>query len=238
MKNKLDSHVDAYTGNNLYDYDNEILLNWYPKRVLKLTEDRKSILELGVGHGYSTNLFSKEFERHLVLDGSKAVIDNFNTNFPECSSEIIETYFEEFDTEEKFDVIVLGFILEHVDDPILILKKYKKYLSPNGKMYASVPNAEVMNRKLGYLMGVLPNMQTLSENDKLLGHQRYYSLETFEKDVVEAGYEISKKEGIYLKPFTTSQMLSLKLDEAVIDSLCELGVDYPELSCGLLFELK
>ena len=32
-------------------------------------------------------------------------------------------------------------------------------------------------------------------------------------DIGRAGYQIDKMEGIYLKPFTTSQMLSLKLDE-------------------------
>ena len=33
MSNILDSYVGAYEGNNLYDFDNSILLNWYPKRI-------------------------------------------------------------------------------------------------------------------------------------------------------------------------------------------------------------
>ena len=45
-------------------------------------------------------------------------------------------------------------------------------------------------------------------------------------------------EGIYLKPFTTNQILSLDLDRSIIESLCALGVDYPELSCGLLAEIS
>ena len=35
MKNKLDEHVRAYEGQLLYDFDNHIQLNWYPKRVVK-----------------------------------------------------------------------------------------------------------------------------------------------------------------------------------------------------------
>ena len=49
MDNILDSHVAAYNGQNLYDFDNNIQLNWYPQRVLLLAENAKSILELGLG---------------------------------------------------------------------------------------------------------------------------------------------------------------------------------------------
>ncbi len=240
MKNKLDSHLEAYQGNNIYDFDNEILLNWYPKRIIKLIGEpkTKSLLELGVGHGFSTNVFSEVFDRHLVLDGSKAVIDNFNTNYPDCKAEIVETYFENYETDEKFDVIVLGFILEHVDDPCEILSKYRDFLAPNGKMYLAVPNAEVLNRRLGNLAGLLDNVESLSSTDILLGHQRYYTVKTLSDDIQKSGYNIEKIEGIYLKPLTTEQMTSLNLGKDIISSLCEIGIDYPELSCGILTEVS
>ena len=49
MDNILDSHVAAYNGRSLYDFDNNIQLNWYPQRVLRLAANAKSILELGFG---------------------------------------------------------------------------------------------------------------------------------------------------------------------------------------------
>lgn len=238
MKNVLDEHVSAYEGQNLYDFDNEILLTWYPKRIMSLSPDAKSLLELGLGHGFSTNLFAPLFKRHVVLDGSLAVIENFKKRYPDCRAEIVETFFEEYNTEERFDIIVLGFILEHVDDPVLILKRFKNFLKPSGKIYAAVPNAEVLNRRLGHLAGLLPDMQKLSENDILLGHKRYYTVRTLTEDAHLAGYEIEKMEGIYLKPLTTNQLVSLNLDRKIIQSLCEVGIEYPELSCGLLAQLK
>ncbi len=96
-------------------------------------------------------------------------------------------------------------------------------------MFVTVPNAEVLNRRLGNIAGMLPDMQTLSENDMILGHQRYYTVETLKDDILKAGYEIERMEGIYLKPFTTSQILSLALDRKIIDALCVVGIDYPEL---------
>jgi len=110
MDDVLDGHVAAYNGQNLYDYDNNIQLNWYPRRVMGLMGNAKSILELGLGHGFTTALFSEHFERHLVLDASRAVIENFKNRFPYCRAEIIETHFEDFVTDEKFDLVVFGFI--------------------------------------------------------------------------------------------------------------------------------
>jgi SAM-dependent methyltransferase len=238
MKSKLDAHVAAYKGENLYDFDNEILLTWYPQRIVMNSEGANSVLELGLGHGFTTNIFSNSFDRHVVLEGSPAVIQNFREKFPECDAHIIETYFEEFDTEEKFDVIVMGFILEHVDDPLETISRYKKFLSVGGKIFLAVPNAEVLNRRLGHLAGMLGNIESLSENDLLLGHKRYYTISSLSSEIERAGYQIDKMEGIYLKPFTTSQIISLNLDEKIIRALCEVGVDYPELSCGILAQIS
>jgi 2-polyprenyl-3-methyl-5-hydroxy-6-metoxy-1,4-benzoquinol methylase len=238
MKNILDKQVQAYDTRNLYEFDNKIMLNWYPHRVIKFSRGAKSILELGLGHGYSTNIFAKHFSHHVVLDGSPAVINRFRTIFPDCPAQIVETYFEHFTSDKKFDVIVLGFILEHVNDPQDILARYRTFLAPNGRMFAAVPNAESLNRRLGNLAGLLPDMQLLSETDIALGHRRYYTVATLKEEVGNAGYSIKRIEGLYLKPFTTNQMISLNFDTNIIDALCHLGVEYPELSCGILAQLK
>ncbi len=238
MDNVLDSHVVAYNGQNLYDFDNNIQLNWYPKRVLRLAEKARSILELGLGHGSTAAIFSNHFDRHLVLDASPAVIENFRKRFPDCRAEIVETYFEKFLSDEKFDLIVLGFILEHVHNPVEIMSYYKRFLVPQGKMFVTVPNAEVMNRRLGHLAGMLEDMQQLSDHDRLCGHKRYYTVKSLAEEIRIAGYEIERMEGIYLKPFTTVQMISLNFDQKVIDALCTLGVDYPELCCGIMAQIR
>lgn len=237
MKNTLDDHVAAYQGNNIYDFDNEIQLKWYPKRIIGLSAGAESLLELGLGHGITATTFSPHFKRHVVIDASPAVIANFKQHYPGANMDIVESYFETFSTTERFDVIVFGYILEHVEDPVQILKHFRQFLQPNGLMFVTVPNAEVLNRKLGHLAGMLPDMQKLSDHDLLLGHKRYYTVHSLKSDVEKAGYMVKRTEGIYLKPLTTSQMLSLNLDSRIIDALCLLGADYPELSCGILLEL-
>lgn len=237
MRNELDSHLKAYQGENIYDFDNHILLKWYPERVRKFSADANSLLELGLGHGITATVFGKHFKRHVVVDASSAVIANFRKTYPDSKAEVVESYFENFATDERFDVIVFGFILEHVDDPVLILRHFRQFLRPNGRMFVTVPNAEVLNRRLGHLAGMLPDMTALSDHDRLLGHKRYYTVQTLKQDLERAGYVINRLEGIYLKPLTTTQMLSHNFDQRVIDALCLVAIDYPELSCGLLAEV-
>lgn len=238
MKNDLDKHIKAYEGQSQYDFDNDILLNWYPQRIVQLTKDAKSILELGLGHGTTIKIFTKHFSRHVVLEGSPAVIDNFRKQCSDCPAQIIETYFENFVSDERFDVIVMGFVLEHVDNPSEIIAHFKDFLKPNGKMFLAVPNAEALNRRLGHLADMLPDIHKLSESDFIQGHKRYYTVKSLTEEVRNAGFEIERMEGIYLKPFTTKQMISLNFNTNILDALCKIGVDYPELSLGILTQLK
>lgn len=237
MKNILDTHVQGYQGSSIYDFDNHIQMKWYPKRILQFSQGAASMLELGLGHGITTAAFEQQFSRHVVIDASPAVIENFRLRFPRSNVEIVESYFETFETSERFDVIMFGFVLEHVDDPVRILRHFRQFLAPDGKMFVTVPNAEVLNRRLGHLAGLLPDMQELSAHDLLVGHKRYYNVGRLQNDIQQAGYVIKRLEGIYLKPLTTSQMISLNLDERIIDALCLAAIDYPELSCGILAEL-
>ncbi len=234
----LDKYLKAYEGGIIYDYDNNIQLNWYANRIVKISKDSKSILEFGLGHGITTSIFNEYFDRHVVVEASRAIIENFKYKYPNCNAEIVNTLFEHFDYDEKFDVVVLGFVLEHVDDPVLIMKIAKKFLNPEGRIFIAVPNAEVLNRRIGYEAGLLEDIKILSEHDLLCGHKRYYTKETFCKDIEIAELELETLEGIYLKPLTTDQMLLVNLDKELIRAICEVGIIYPELCCGMLAKTK
>ena len=60
MGKTLDKHVAAYQGDNIYDFDNEILLTWYPQRILHHSGSSRSILELDWGTG-TLRIFSPLF---------------------------------------------------------------------------------------------------------------------------------------------------------------------------------
>jgi len=166
------------------------------------------------------------------------VIKNFRKRFPDCRAQPVQIYFETHEDVEKFDVIVIGFILEDVNNPSEILSRYKKFLVAGGKVFIGVSNAEVTNPRFGNMVGLLPDMQTVSENDLLLGHKRYHTVASLTKEIRDTGYEVERQEGIYLKPLTTSQIMSLNLDKGILKALCELGFNYPELTRGIFMRLR
>lgn len=235
----IDQDISIYCNTNIYDFDNNIIMNYYPRRIIELSGDsRKKCLELGVGYGTTTEIFSQYFNRHVSLDGDKDIIERYKKMFPDTKAEVIQTYFEEWDTDERFDVIVLGFVLEHVEDPGGILERYAGFLAPEGKMYITVPNAEALNRRIGLEAGVLADILKLSETDIRFGHKRYYTLKTLRKEILRGGMKITREEGLFLKPVTTAQMISLNLTENIIQGFLKVGRYYPELCLGLLLEAE
>lgn len=236
---KMEQFIDVYSSENLYELDNQLILNYYPYRIIELIGDtnNQSLLECGLGHGYTSNIFQQFFDRHVILDADEKIIKNFKNKYPMCKSEIVKTYFEDFESDEKFDNVVLGFILEHVDSPVDILKKYKRFKKRDGKMFLTVPNAEALNRRIGYKANMLQDIWQLSDNDRKLGHKRYYSIESIERECKKSGLEIIRVEGLFLKPLTTKQLISLKLSTKVFEALCDVGREYPELCVGLLVEV-
>lgn len=238
MNNILDNHIEAYGQKFDFAFDNHIILNWYPRRIMRLCSSKQSLLELGIGHGYTTDRFSRYFQRHVVIDGSTSVIEQFRYQYPSCPADIIQSFFEKFETKEKFDVIVIGFVLEHVENSREILELFKKYLKPEGRCFVAVPNGESLHRRIGLSAGLLDDMMRLGKGDIALGHKRTYSVQSLGEELDAVGYQIVRKEGIFLKPLMTSQLESLNLSPEIISGMCEVGIDYPELCAGLLFETK
>ena len=235
----LDNCVDSYKKTFLYEFDNDIMLNYYPKRIIERMNEG-SLLELGLGHGYTIRQFIDQVGAYTILEGSQMVIDRFLKEESELAVrlEIVKIYFENFNTELKYDNIVMGFVLEHVDDPELIVSMYKNFLAPGGKLFISVPNSDSAHRRIGYYAGVLNDLKQLSASDEALGHKRYYDLSMLEELAERNNLKIVNVEGIFLKPFSTAQMQQLDLSKEMISGMLTLGRDYPELSNAILMELE
>jgi len=227
--------VGAYGSDFPYALDNDLMLNWYPQRVIALAPGR-SLLELGVGHGHSARWFAAQYPRYAVVEGSDKMIERFRSQPGLASVDVVQAMFEEFSTTETFDVIVMGFVLEHVADPDQILRRFRRFLAPGGSLFATVPNAESLHRRLGHEAGLLGNLMDLGDADRQLGHQRLYTVATLRRAVEQAGYAVKAVEGLLLKPITTSQIKSLSLPDSVLQAMLKVGVSYPELSAGILIQ--
>lgn len=236
MNMDLDAYLDAYTDDFEYAFDNALILNWYPSRIIAETPSSARVLELGVGHGFTCQRFAQHFDHYEVVEGSESVINTFKQNYTDASAIFHQAYFETFEPSERFDLIVLGFVLEHVEDPALILHRYRNFLTEGGRIVVAVPNAESLHRRFGNAAGLLPDMMKMGDGDKALGHLRLFTVDTLSKLLEECGYSVTNREGIFLKPLSTPQLKTLDLSTEVLNGMCVIGRDYPELSAALLFD--
>ena len=235
MNSALKQNERAY--DDAHVLDNQLTLNWYPERVVQMARPGGSMLELGLGHGFSSAFFDQAFGRYVVVEGSPEIIARFRKTFDVPGLEIIQGYFEDFEIEERFDSIGMGFILEHVNDPALILRRFTRLLAPGGSIFIAVPNAESLHRRFGHAAGMLPDMTTLSKSDLEFGHRRYFTVETLKSLVGSCGLSVVKVEGLLLKPITTQQMVDLHLDDRILQAMLKVGVGYPELCNSILMQV-
>jgi 2-polyprenyl-3-methyl-5-hydroxy-6-metoxy-1,4-benzoquinol methylase len=231
---ELDSLSEIYDGSSTYQYDNKIILERYPKQVLRKFLARESLLELGLGHGFSAMAFSNQFGSHTVIEGSEKVISQHKKLLEENNIQVIHSYFEDYETEEKYDLIVAGFILEHVQDPKIIVEKYLRFLKPKGMLVVAVPNSASLNRRIGLHAGLISDLNSLSDHDRDLGHLRYFDRESLTDLIINTGGKIEFLEGIFLKVASSIQLQNLNLSPEIIEAYCEVGVDHPDLCCALL----
>lgn len=231
----LNQRKDAYDEH--FVTDNQLMLEWYPQRVVDLASG-PSMLELGLGHGFTTAYFAQHFSPYKVIDGSAEMIERFRSRFALPQVDIVECWFEKFDTDERYDNIAMGFVLEHVDDPGLILRRYRRLLRPGGSVFVAVPNSESLHRRFGHAAGMLPDIELLSDVDREFGHQRYFNLRTITQLCENERFRVVKAEGILLKPITTGQMEELDLSPAILQGMLKVGVDYPELCNAILLKLQ
>jgi SAM-dependent methyltransferase len=55
---------------------------------------------------------------------------------------------EDFQSDQKYDLILLLNLIEHVDDPVAVLARMGKLLAPGGKILAKTPNHDSLDARL------------------------------------------------------------------------------------------
>jgi len=165
----------------------------------------KSLLDLACGDGLMTSMFASHFERVVGVDASAQHIAAARMRAP--GARFYESLIEDFEHDERFDSVFLLDILEHVVDPVRVLRKAASFLAEAGVLIAHVPNCQAVNRKIAVLMGTLTSCDELSPFDiQVAGHRRSYDLKALRRDAEAAGLTVSETGGIFYKMLSTPQM--------------------------------
>jgi 2-polyprenyl-3-methyl-5-hydroxy-6-metoxy-1,4-benzoquinol methylase len=166
--------------------------------------DGGSVLEMGPAEGVMTPLLLTKASKLTLLEGAEHFCLDLAQRYP--AAKVVHSLFEDFSPSEKFDRIVLGHVLEHVEDPVAILKRATTWLSPKGKIIAAVPNALSIHRQAAVLMGILRTEHSLNEMDRHHGHRRVFDPTSFRAAFSGAGLNIEHFGGYWLKPLSNAQI--------------------------------
>lgn len=191
----------------------------------------RNCLELGCADGQMTRHLVRHFDEVYAVDGSERFIAAVRTTIPQAKA--FASLFEEFQPNRTFDTVVLAHVLEHVQDPIEILRKAKSWVASGGCLLITVPNAESIHRRIGVIMGMLGRLTDLNEADVSVGHRRVYSAATLAEDLAQAGLRITHREGVFFKPLSNAQ-IEAAWNTELMDAFYELGKQFPDLCAELL----
>ncbi len=190
-----------------------------------------SVLELGPAEGVMTDiLYPKNKNDYTIVDGSMKFVRELTDRYPGIIG--IYELFEDFKPERKFDNIILGHVLEHVLQPVELLKICKNWLAKDGRILTAVPNKNSIHRQAAVKMGLLKALDDFSEKDIRHGHRRVYGIASLKEDFANANLNIIQMGGYWLKPLSDRQ-LEENWTLEMLNAFLYLGELYPDIAAEI-----
>lgn len=156
-------------------------------KIFKQIPCGSKVLEIGCGSGILANLLSirKKCRVYCVEKHSRmsCIARNKCVEMLNIDIEKAELPYE----SGTFDCIILGNVLEHMQEPSMILANLKEYLSDTGFLIYSVPNIVNWHSRLTILSGKFEYGES-GVFDK--SHLRFYDLNSAKKLALDSGYRI------------------------------------------------
>lgn len=197
-----------------------------------------SLLELGSFKGDFTRRLSSHFDDITCVEASSTAIEEARAEFGD-KVQFVHSRFETVDLPRRYDNIVLTHVLEHLDDPVRVLKRINdEWLSEGGRLFLVCPNANAPSRQIAVKMGLITHNSAVTPAEAEHGHLCTYSLDTLERDATAAGLNVVYRSGIFFKALANFQWDRLLetdiISQEYLDGCFMLGQQYPDL-CASIF---
>ena len=228
-----DNHKYVY----IFDYD---VMHPFMIKSFKPFFRDGNFLELGSHKGVFTKLFLPHFDDITCVEVSDEAIEIAKKEF-DTKVKFIHSLFETANLPTKYDNIVLTHVLEHLDNPVAVLKRINdEWLSDNGRFFLVCPNANAPSRQIAVKMGLISHNSAVTHAEKEHGHNITYTLDTLERDAKAAGLNVIHRSGIFFKALANFQWDRLLETDIIspeyLEGCYQLGQQYPDL-CSSIFLL-
>ena len=188
--------------------------------------------------------YKGDFTAHLVdlhsdvtvLEGSSALAKEVDARF-DGKVKVICGRFEDAEVNGPFDAIYLVHVLEHLDDPVGVLRRVKDWLAEDGVLFLASPNAHAASRQIAVNMGLITHNTAVTPGEREHGHRITYTLDTLARDAQAAGLEVEQTLGVFFKPLANFQFDMLMggpaISEDYLEGCYQLGFRYPDLCASV-----
>lgn len=161
----------------------DIEIKKYISRFIKYVPNLSEMnyLEIGVGAGYYFNYFEKNAKLSYGVD--PCTFKPENPNIVEDISLIPKNL--------KFDIILIQDVLEHLENPINMLKIIKDLANKDAILICGFPNKDCLMAKI---------MKVRWRMVMPIGHLHYFSKKSVNIMLEKSGWKLKKKYSIWVQP--------------------------------------
>ena len=197
-----------------------------------------SVLELGSYKGDFTRRLLPHFDDVTCVEASDIAIVEAKRKLG-AKVTFVNSLFETARLPKRYDNIVLTHVLEHLDDPVGVLRRVNgEWLAEGGRLFLVCPNANAPSRQIAVKMGLISHNAAVTPAEAEHGHRCTYSLDTLEQVAVASGLRVVHRSGIFFKALANFQWDRLLQTDIIskeyLEGCFKLGQDYPDL-CSSIF---
>lgn len=150
----------------------------------------QAALEIGGGSGELTEYLSQLYNEYIVTEFSTKRANLLKQRFKKDNIKIIENDIEEESLpypNNYFDFILMCSVLEHLVEPISVIKYCHRLLKSKGRIVIYTPNLFKWTRRIKMLFGIFP--KTGGGNGAILdgGHLHYFTHNYLKKLLIDYG---------------------------------------------------
>ncbi|MBF0207265.1 MAG: methyltransferase domain-containing protein [Oligoflexia bacterium] len=193
-----------------------------------------NVLEVGFADGNITENLIHDFQQVVAIDGSKYYCDKLEDRLRCKNLKIVNDFYENYYTDDRFDTIILSHIIEHVNDPNHLLRWAKQHLGNEGRIIIITNSTNSLHRHMGTKLNILREPKDFTDYDRKLGHNVMFDFESLNEVIIKNDLNVIKKGGFYLKMLSNIQVEKQWSDE-IIDASMSLGHDFPEIAAEIYF---
>jgi 2-polyprenyl-3-methyl-5-hydroxy-6-metoxy-1,4-benzoquinol methylase len=162
---------------------------------LPILEGNEKIIDLGCGHGgVSHELIKRGFDVYGVEINDEAIISLEQKGFKVFKKDINKP----LNIEEKFNIVLILDVLEHLFDPFFLLNEAKKITKRGGAIIINVPlYFDILDRLKIFFTGSIISLDNLCYGEKNYLKFRSYNYDHIRffrpKEIIEMGNNLGFK---------------------------------------------